>query len=72
MVLESYVPGMSAWKTVSRSIIAVYLEFLDTIHPFQLGESEQWDFGCPGDKLHELGTVSLVEGTQRSPKPLDL
>lgn len=48
------------------------LKLLNAIHAFKGSKTLQGHLGSTGDKLEELGTVSLVKRTQCSPEPLDL
>lgn len=48
------------------------LKLLNAIHAFKGSKTLQGHLGSTRNKLKELGTVSLVERTQRSPEPLDL
>ena len=63
---------MSDGQSVGRSVVAMYLELLVTVHSLQEGESLQGNFGGSRHELEELGTVLLVKGAQGTPEPLHL
>jgi len=50
----------------------VNIEAANAVHALKLLEAIEWDLGCAGYELEQLGALLLVEGSNSSPEPLDL
>jgi len=65
-------PSVCRGQSISRPVVPVDLELLNSVHSFESSEALQGHLGSSGHELQELGSIRLVEGTQGSPEPLDL
>jgi hypothetical protein len=61
-----------AREAILVAIIAVDIEFADTVHTLQLLEAVERDLASTRDKLEQLGAFFLIEGADCTPEPLDL
>lgn len=48
------------------------VEPVDSVHTLEFLEAVEWYFTGSSNKLEQLGTLFLVEGTYSTPEPLDL
>lgn len=63
---------MRTWKAILVTVVTMNVESVDSIHTLKFFKAVEWYFAGSGDKLKQLRTFLLVEGTDCTPEPLDL
>lgn len=64
--------SMRAGKPVFVAIVPMDIEAAEAVHALELLEAVERNLAGTGHELQQLGLLFLVEGADRSPKPLDL
>lgn len=63
---------MRAGQPVLGAIVTMDVELAKAIHTLEFLETVERDFAGTSDKLEQLCTLFLIEGSDSSPEPLDL